>query len=79
MKHNARLTKIEHRRTVGSGRLLMGYSEDGLDGPLWLDGRIVPAESVTASDTVIRITYQAADDAPNVVHLTWGDDTLTTE
>ena len=67
------------RQRHAGGRMLMGYSEGGIDGPLWLDGRIVPAESVTASDTVIRITYQAADDAPNVVHLTWGDDTLTTE
>ena len=67
------------RQRHANGRMLMGYSEGGVDGPLWLDGRIVPAEQVTASDTVIRICYQAADDAPNVVHLTWGDDTLTTE
>mgnify|MGYP003383576453 CR=1 FL=1 len=82
MRSKSRIEKVGaalRRQRHAGGRMLMGYSEDGLDGPLWLDGRIVPAESVTASDTVIRITYQAADDAPNVVHLTWGDDTLTTE
>lgn len=74
MKHNTRLTRIERKRTAVRGRMLMGYSEDGTDGPLWHAGRLVPADSVTASDTVIRICYQAADDAPNVVHLRWGDE-----
>ena len=82
MKSKARAERVGaalRRQRHAGGRLLMGYSEGGIDGPLWLDGRIVPAEQVTASDTVIRICYQAAADAPNVVHLTWGDDTLTTE
>lgn len=76
MRSRARLTKIDAalKRRHAHGRMLMGYSEDGIDGPLWQDGRLVPAESVTASDTVIRICYQAADDAPNVVHLRWGDE-----
>ena len=71
MKHNARLTKIEHRRTVGSGRLLMGYSEDGLGGPLWCNGIITEP---LPGDRIIRICYKAADDAPNVKRLTWGDE-----
>ena len=77
MKSKARIEKVGaalRRQRHANGRMLMGYSEAGVDGPLWLDGRIVPAEQVTASDTVIRITYQAADDAPNVVHLTWPED-----
>lgn len=67
------------RQRAAHGRLLMGYSDDGLDGPLWLDGRIVPPEQVTASDTVIRITYQASTDAPNVKRLTWPEDDAKVE
>lgn len=70
MKSKARLTKLEkvHRR----GRVLMGYE----DGPLWHNGVITEP---LATDTVIRIVYQAKATDPNVRKLTWGDDTLTNE
>ena len=77
MKSKARIERVgaalRRQRTAG-GRLLMGYSEDGRDGPLWLDGRIVPADSVTESDTIVRITYKAADTSPNVKRLVWDYD-----
>lgn len=65
MKHNARLTKLEGTRR--RGRTLMGYE----DGPLWCNGVIVEP---LATDTIIRIVYQAKASDPNVRKLTWGDD-----
>lgn len=77
MRSKARITKIDtalRRQRQASGRLLMGYSEDGVDGPLFLDGRLIPADQVLPTDRVVRICYQAADAAQNVVRLRWPED-----
>lgn len=79
MKSRRRIESVHaalRRQREANGRLLMGYSEDGVDGPLFLDGRLIPADQVLPTDRIVRITYQAPADAQNVVHLTWGDDPI---
>lgn len=71
MTSKARITKLEKFRR--RGRVLMGYGDDG---PLWCNGVITEP---LATDTIIRIVYQAKATDPNVKRLTWGDDTLTNE
>ena len=65
MTSKARLTKLErvHRR----GRVLMGYE----DGPLWCNGIVTEP---LATDTIIRIVYQAKPGTTNLKRLTWGDE-----